>query len=304
MSSHMLLQNREYIEELEKALITCKTDVLIVSAFLRSEILEWASEKIPKNCLVNIVTRWTPQDLLVGASDIKAFEVSRKNKWGFYIDQDLHAKSVLVDSVELFLGSANFTSRGTHLFGVGNNELCMKIKASVGESNRIKEYVTNSYKVTMPMFVEIKAFLEGLERDVNQEKIKWPRDIKECIKPVVNSIWIDECFYSSPEEFYSGRLIDQSEHDKGLFGVQKPTAEVLKKTRMVKWLDQIIHQSDKKNLTFGYLSKRLHDAIIPDPKPYRKDVKVFLKNLFEWVQEFNLYEIERHRTTISIINKR
>ena len=73
MNERSLLQNREYVEALERSLKNCKKEVLIVSAYLRSEILVWAKEIIPKNVIVNIVTRWTLQDLLFGASDIQAY---------------------------------------------------------------------------------------------------------------------------------------------------------------------------------------------------------------------------------------
>jgi len=300
MSDRTLLQNREYIEALEQALLGSKTEVLIVSAYLRSEVLDWARKVIPKDVLVNIVTRWTPQDLSFGASDLEAFEIARKERWGFYIEQDLHAKSVLVDSDTLFLGSANFTSRGTHLFGSGNNELGIQVRASNDEVDKIKQYVTDSYKLTMPMYMEMKSHIDSLDKTKKDLTINWPTEIGSCITPLVNSLWVDECFHSSPEEFFSDRKEKNIEHDRQMLGTDEPGLELIEQTKMMKWLESIVSETNQENLTFGYITKRLHDAIVTDPKPYRKGVKIFTQNLFDWVKFFNVYKIEKFNHTVSI----
>ncbi len=303
MNERFLLQNREYIEALELSLLSSQTEVLIVSAYLRSEVLQWARDKIPKFVLVNIVTRWAPQDLVFGASDLEAYEIARKERWGFYIDQDLHAKAVLVDSDMLFLGSANFTSRGTHLFGSGNNELGMQVQASNNEADKIKRYVTNSYKLIMPMYMEMKLHIVNLDKSAKKE-VSWPDEITSCITPLVDSLWVDECFHCSPDEFFSDRINESIEHDCQMLGTDKPNLELIKQTKMMKWLDNVVRESNKENLTFGYITKRLHDAILTDPKPYRKEIKVFVKNVFDWLIYYELYEIESFNHTIAINNNR
>ena len=300
MNDRSLLQNREYIEELELALLASQSEVLIVSAYLRSEVLNWVKEIIPKHVLVNIVTRWTPQDLAFGASDLEAFEIARKQRWGFYIDQDLHAKSVLIDSDSLFLGSANFTSRGTHLFGSGNNELGIRVRASSDEADKIKQYVTDSYKLTMPMYMEMKAHIESLDKLKEEKTINWPTEIKNCMTPLVDSLWVDECFHCSPEEFFSDKTNESIEHDRKMLGSNKPELELIKQAKMMKWLEHVINRSDKEHLTFGFITKKLHDAIITDPKPYRKDIKLFVRIIINWVEFYGLFETEYFSHTVAI----
>ncbi|MCF6203446.1 MAG: phospholipase D-like domain-containing protein [Methylococcaceae bacterium] len=244
-----------------------------MSAYLRSEVLNWAKKIIPEHVLVNIVTKWAPQDLVFGASDLEAFEIARKQRWGFYIDQDLHAKSVLIDSVNLFLGSANFTSRGTHLFGSGNNELGIRVRASDDEAKKIKQYVTNSYNVTMPMYMEMKSHIESLDKLKEENTTKWSDDIAICINPLVEHLWVDECFHSSPDDFFSDKTDENVEHDCKMIGTNKPSLELIKQIKMIKWIGFIVNESNKDDLTFGYITQKLHDSIMTDPKPYRKDLK-------------------------------
>jgi hypothetical protein len=300
MSERTILQNKEYIEALEQSLLSSKDEVLIVSAYLRSEVLNWAAKKIPEHVLVNVVTRWMPQDLVFGASDLEAFEVARKQRWGFYLDQDLHAKSVLIDSDKLFLGSANFTSRGTHLFGDGNNELGILVRATNDEADKIKQYIANSYKLTMPMYIEMKANIDTLDKSKEEKPIKWSGDIESCISRMVESLWVDECFHCSPDEFFSGRISDNIKHDRQMLRTDKPSFESIKQTKIMKWLESVVHESNKEYLTFGYITKRLHDAIITDPKPYRKDVKIFVSNIFSWVVKYKLLEVEKFNHTAAI----
>ncbi len=302
MNEKRLLINKEFQDELIISLSECRLELVIVSAFLRSEVLKWVRELVPENVNVSIVSRWRIDDLLSGTSDLEAYKIARKSKWSFHIDSDLHAKSVLVDSKTLFLGSANMTSKGIHLFGYGNNELGIKLSATEDESARIKSYIHNSYHLTYPMFLEMKNFIESIDIDKNKSIIKWPKVISECISPSVNQLWIDECFFTSFDNFHNKISLDNYRHDTELFNSEVPNKEVLMNSRLFKWLDNVIKASNMEFITFGYITKKLHDAIMTDPKPYRKDVKVLVYNLISWLKGYELYEFRKFEYTISIIN--
>lgn len=300
MSEQSLLQNREYIKALELSLAECHKEVLIVSAYLRSEVLSWIKDVIPEFVSVNIVTRWKPQDLVFGASDLESYEVARKQKWGFYIDQELHAKAVLVDSNILFLGSANLTSRGTHIFGYGNNELGIKIQASNDEVKKINQYFTNSYKLTLPMYLEMKSYINRLDNSKKEQALEWPNEIIDCVTSIVDGLWVDECFHSSPKEFFLDRFDENVNHDRNMLGTHDPNLTIIMQTKMVNWLKKIISECNQEFVTFGYITKKLHDAIITDPKPFRKDIKMLVSNMMDWVKFYNLYEMEYFQRTIAI----
>ena len=42
---------------------------------------------------------------------------------------------------------------------------------------------------------------------------------------------------------------------------------------------------------FGAITEELHNALVSDPKPYRKDVKQLLANLLSMVEELQMDEI-------------
>ncbi len=127
MHNNRLLKNREFLDAVDVAISTAQHEIYLISAFLKTEVLLHLSQKIDANVNVTIISRWRLGDMTSGASDIEAFNIARSNDWSFYIDNDLHAKALLVDSNVLFLGSANYTAKGMHLFGRGNNELNIEL---------------------------------------------------------------------------------------------------------------------------------------------------------------------------------
>jgi len=300
MTDRRIFQNEEYAEELSQTLRGSQHRVLIVSAYLRSETLEWLCTKIPGNVEVNIVTRWQLGELVSGASDLAGFEVGRRQRWGFYLDQNLHAKSVLVDRDTLFLGSANLTSRGIHLFGCGNNELNIKIQPTNDEVKRISRYLDKSYRLTSPMYKEMKAHVECQLANKKIGERGWPKIIQSCMMPAVDSLWIEECFYSSPVEYFSGAKNANVEHDRALFVDIDEGGVFLRSSKILKWLDNVLENCEMPYATFGYITKKLHDSILTNPKPYRREIKSFVKNVFDWVSQYHLYEVIRINHTSAI----
>ena len=56
------------------------------------------------------------------------------------------------------------------------------------------------------------------------------------------------------------------------------------------WLLMILKENDG-CMYFGALSEKLHNTLVSDPKPYRKDVKTMLSNLLHWIEQLNMEEI-------------
>ena len=65
------------------------------------------------------------------------------------------------------------------------------------------------------------------------------------------------------------------------------------------WLYKTVNEKESKECYFGELSQKLHDALINDPKPYRKEVKELLANLLGWIEYFNFDFIKVDRPNYS-----
>ena len=65
----------------------------------------------------------------MGSSDLDCFTYCKDNNWELRILNDLHAKVMLIDDKDLFIGSPNLTGSGMSLIPVSNKELGIKTRA-------------------------------------------------------------------------------------------------------------------------------------------------------------------------------
>ena len=56
------------------------------------------------------------------------------------------------------------------------------------------------------------------------------------------------------------------------------------------WLLNVLKENDG-CLYFGTLSEKLHNALISDPKPYRRDVKQMLANMLALIEKLEMNEV-------------
>ena len=56
------------------------------------------------------------------------------------------------------------------------------------------------------------------------------------------------------------------------------------------WLLNILKENNG-CLYFGPITEKLHNSLVSDPKPYRKDVKQLLSNLLTMIEELDMDEI-------------
>src|SRR5690554_2142137 len=287
MHNVRILKNEDFRSALESYVARAESQVLLISAFLRSEILEWLGQIIPSNVSVRVLARWRPVDLISGASDLRAYNIARDYGWTLYVDEMVHAKTILVDETCLFVGSANLTARGTHFLGFGNNELTVQFKPEGEDVDVITGFFASALRVTQPLVSVMEDFLATI--DVVDEQISWPKEIEECFVGQVESLWLDECFRTDPGGFFSGDSSDPDvAHDASIFGLRIPGKESFKRARVFGWLEHQFSKRPGEILSFGFLSNALHSSILDEDVPYRKEIKLLLANLFEWVEYFGV----------------
>lgn len=109
--------------------------------------------------------------------------------------------------------------------------------------------------------------------------------------------------YLLDKDFYSIiKGLDKTE-------IQVIVSDLFKKTKIFNWLVKLLdnnHKHTHKN--FGWVTSRLHDALMDDPCPSRGGIKFFVDNLFKWVEAFCRDEIKitHHERTSSLelLNKK
>ena len=250
-------------QSLEKA----KDEIIILSAYVKKVGVEWLIEKLSKkeiNC--TIISRWDKSDLAQGSSDIECYELCKINKWQFKILKDLHAKIMLVDKKDLFIGSPNLTGHGMSLIPVSNKEMGVKLEATSSDINIVKNLNEEAILVDDQIYKELKLWKENLPEIKKIKFPDFPDSLKSKFTENLDKIWVHNFPWCSAEELFNNKKIDENfHHDLELFGLEKNNLEkkIIKKnilnSKIYFWLINQINKQENKELYFGNLSSIIHE---------------------------------------------
>ena len=110
-------------ERLKTLLAGAERRVLLCAPFIKAKVLKTLLSVVAEGVEVRIVTRWRPEDVATGVSDLEVFEIANgRLRTELALLDDLHAKLYVADD-ECLLGSANLTARALGWAEPGNVEL-------------------------------------------------------------------------------------------------------------------------------------------------------------------------------------
>jgi hypothetical protein len=271
--------------------------VSVCSAFLRSSILEDFSKRLPKDTPVRVIARWRLEDLLAGASDLEAYEVCKKMGWDFYICTNFHGKVFVFPPGGILVGSANATGSGLGLLSNSNSEVCTVVEESESNKSLVESLFSSSVKMTDKLFIKLEdVYQHSLKKGIT---IEWPKFISEEISPSKNfygKLFISECLSSDGNEILnlSKCMSAEAKADASLLSLPsgqfdpQVVARRLAETKIFALLKSLLEAEDGE-IYFGTLTAIIHNHLIEDPAPHRRDVKVIVKNLYSWVSN-----LEKH----------
>jgi len=309
MSTPSLLDEQEFQVKIASSLQGCNNSVIVLSAFIKHGAFEWLVKQIESTDVkIVVVARWRPDDLVSRVSDLSVYEQCKERGWTFKIDQRLHSKLFLIDSSIAFVGSSNLTGAGFGLTEKSNFELSTKIEVTDIDIDKVNKYIDSCKTMTDDLYDQIKDFVDTIEPP-KKISYEWPSSIKNLLEQEIDYLWVDELLFTNPNNHHTE---DDIEHDLSLLGVNDLDVEtdLLKakftQLRVTKWLRNQLLKEESKSLRFGAISSRLHDALLNNPKPYRKEVKSLQSNLFKWIKYLNLSEFKfskyNYSESISLID--
>jgi len=300
----MLLDEQDLQGEISLSLQQCNYSVVILSAFIKYNAFEWFKEQIESTSIkVVVIARWRLDDLVANVSDLSVYEQCQNMGWVFKVDERLHSKLFLIDSSIAFIGSSNLTGAGLGLTEKSNFELSTKIEVTDIDVDKVNKYIDSCITMTGDLYNQMKDVVNSIESPKRMPQ-KWPLSIKSLLEQEVDYLWVDELLFTSPNSNNS----DDIKHDLSLLELDSLDKDMdllrvkFTELRIVKWLKGQLLKEETKSLRFGKISSLLHDALLNNPKPYRKEVKDFQVNLFNWLKYLNLneFKIEKHNHSESI----
>lgn len=291
-----LLGSETYRNELAECLSKVTDELVVLSAFVTRPGFQWLLNRTNNDRFTgNLVVRWRPDDLRSGASSLEVYAVAKEAGWNVYICPDLHAKSILIDKAMVFVGSANLTGCGLSIVPGANRELGVMFEASSRDIAVFEAILSESTLVTDSIVEKLKLFLDSCsEEEYGFSGSRWPAEIERIFEKPPAKLWVADMLWASPVTLFRDVGIcslstKEAVHDLRILGLEDVEiidTEILKKTflssRPWKWLFAQLSNAKNQELYFGALSSLLHQALLDDPSPYRKDVKCLLQNLFLW----------------------
>jgi len=298
-----LLGTEAFRNLLGTSLKNAKISVVILSAYVKEVGVKWMQEQITDSEVkCTIVARWNEGDLVQDSSDLDCYLLAKEKNWSFKILKDLHAKVMLIDDNDLFVGSPNLTGRGMDLTKDPNKEMGVKLRATERDIYIIKNLLEDTYEVNDELYNHLKNWKDNLPKIKKTSYPDFPKEVKDKLKESYKKIWVHNFPWSTPDDLLNiTKINDNINHDLELFGlsVENINKQKLKKafsdSKIFKWFLHQINKQEEKEIYFGNLSLIINNSLLDDPRPYRKEIKELQKNFYTFLKTFDYSEIKLDR---------
>ena len=282
-----ILFSNEIMDAVVKELHRATDSVQIITAYCKEKTLkrldyEINSEVKDKRLLV----RFRLEDLLKGSTDFGILQYGLDRGWKVYVRFDLHAKTYIVDNKRGLVGSANVTNSGFNLGKSGNMEMAAFVDIEEKDIKKIENLLKDAVPVTEDLLLKMKQQFDAVNKNEESISHRWDKAIMNLFKPCVETLFS----YELPDEFELKKGEYFSFLDETFDGNKVKMKEIFSSSNCYLWLIDTL-KNNNGCMYFGKLSESLHIAVVSDPKPYRKDIKIMLMNLLKLIKKLEIEEI-------------
>lgn len=286
-----LLSTHEVKQKIIDEVSHASDNLQIISAFCKLQAIKIIDENISHPIKSKkLMVRFLLSDILNGATDFELYNYCKVNGWQMYVRFDLHAKTYIFDRKRCILGSANLTSKGLGLSLHGNYELSSFATVDDSDLKKIDTLFDNAILVTDELYVAMKSDYEKAKNSQTSAKtLKWNTSIEQRFNPKIDLLFTYD-FPSIPAPDFSD--VNTFEFlEIGYIPSQEELKQAFRWSKSFLWLYNYVNSCPNKTSYFGGITAALHNTLVNDPKPYRKEVKDLLANTLGWIQVLNINDI-------------
>lgn len=279
------------VNELHKA-----TDsVQIITAYCKEKTFKYLDSEINEDVQEKkLLVRFRLDDVLKGSTDFGILNYGIEHGWKVYVRFDLHAKTYIVDNKRGLVGSANATNSGLNIGKSGNMEMAAFVDVEPEDIEKIGSLFNDAILVDDYILTNLRQQFEAIENEENTEGHSWDDSIMKLFNPHIETLFS----YELPEDFE----LKTGEYfrflDENYDGNKEKLKETFRWSNAYLWLLDTL-RSHEGCMYFGDLSANLHNTVVSDPKPYRKDIKQMLSNLLRLIDELGMEEVVIDRPNYS-----
>ena len=264
-----ILFSNEIVNSVKKELQSAITSVQIITAYCKENAFmrlnAFISDVVKEK---RLLVRFRMEDILKGSTDFSVVESGLKSGWKVYIRFDLHAKTYIVDNKRGLIGSANVTNLGLSVGKKGNMEMATLVDVEAQDIDKINRLFDDAICVDELLLSELKIQIERAKNTGIQANYTWDESIICQFNPHIDTLFS----YELPEDFSMAEGEYFSFMDETFTGDINKFKNTFRWSNAYLWLMTILKEN-KGCLYFGALTEKLHNALVSDPKPYRRDVK-------------------------------
>lgn len=284
-----LLFSTEILAAVNEELSSAKNSVQIISAYCKLNAIQKLNQLINKTVLTKrIMLRFRLDDIVKGSTDFEVLDFCICNGWEVFIRFDLHAKTYIVDSKRGIVGSANTTSSGLGLGMIGNFEMASLLDIEQQDLPKIERMFRDALYVDSDLYKKLKRQVDSLDYTREGQIYKWCDEIEALFNPKISTLFS----YEFPESKNLASQIGDyiSFLDLSITYEREQIKEAFRWCNAYLWLLSVLSNNGGE-LYFGALTQILHQSLVEDPKPYRREVKEMLANLLGWIDDLKMEEI-------------
>ena len=290
-----ILFSNEILNSVKYELKNATHSIQMITAYCKEATFEYINSCIaPDVEHKKLLVRFRMDDILKGSTDFDIVESGMKNNWEVFIRFDLHAKTYIVDNKRGIVGSANITNTGLSIGKSGNMEMATLVDIEPRDIEKINRLFDDAIHMNESLLEKMKKQLDAVKNSEMKETCSWDTSITTLFNPHIDTLFS----YELPEKFSLNKGEYFSFMDEIFSGDIDALKETFRWSNVYLWLLATLKENEG-CLYFGSLSEKLHNAVVSDPKPYRRDVKIMLANLLRLCEQLGMEDLVIDRPNYS-----
>lgn len=284
-----ILVSQKILDRIRDELSSSTESFLLISAYCKLPLVKYFDSCIANTSMEKkLVVRFRPEDIASGASDLSIYPYCRDNGWKLFFRMDLHAKTYVFDRLRCVIGSANATSNGMSIGGTGNYEIATVCELADKDVRALDLLLYGAVEMDDTIYNIMKSTVEE-QRTIINPSAQWPKEITDMFRPDYSLLFAED-FPSCPHPA-TATSDDLLFLNASCNETQSDIAAAMRSAKCYLWLLNLVKKQSLKEMYFGAATAALHNDLLNDPKPYRKEVKQLLSNLLIWINELGISEL-------------
>jgi len=258
---------------------------------------------------LNIVTRWRAEDIISGVSDIEIYPFLKENQINLFYHNNIHLKLYVFNSNSAFASSANITKKGLGDTKVYNIEIGSLVDITLNDWYQIHKLLNESTLITNAIYETAKKYADDNKRippPLPKLVLEDPKAKDFSLKALPKTetpTGLYEFYKSTSRSEQNNENIKNAIHDLVIYKIDNGLSEQEFYTTLgnnfrnqaftkaavlfIKTKCEERKDERKNGVRFGEMAQWLQDNCSDSPMPYRAEIKIDTRMLYNWLQHFN-----------------